>query len=227
MTYKNIEIYLPFFSWFYESIHKVDTSSFFDDEYQELINNPNVNDMGFNSNDLKKILETKGKNIDTFCDIWDKYYKLDIERYKQDYSKKYTEQLVIEYKDILEQLWITNIKYKGLSEPWSYNFSTDKIDILVDYNPNKIKTYLLDNKETFQTYISENNRSRDGFISNIPENFEEYIKEDWDRFQENKLTQIIEFAIINEDWWTINEIDENIFNSINDLFYVYNYVIKL
>jgi hypothetical protein len=48
-----------------------------------------------------------------------------------------------------------------LDSPREYNFANDEITISVDVDYDKVKEYLLDNKESFSKYIEEKNTSYD------------------------------------------------------------------
>jgi len=192
-------IYLPLFSWFYESIHSFDY-----DYIIEMFSSDITCKEWFylNLSDEDKKL-AKDLDYSDLSDLFDKYYDIDYEKYNNDYCIEYLEAFKKKFsKDLLNEIWIELLEYKWLESPAYYNYDTDHINVEVNYDIKKIKQYLLNNKEAFSTYILKANTSYDGFSAYGTNVFEEYIwKDDFEAFE---LTQIIAFYI-QENTKTIDE----------------------
>jgi len=63
----------------------------------------------------------------------------------------------------------------SISSPREYNFSSDEINVRVEYDFNKIVQYLVKHKEKFSKYIEKKNKSCDGFMAYGSTIFETYV----------------------------------------------------
>jgi len=226
---KKAEIYLPFFSWFYGSIHNTQYNDLENNEYENIIEDiTNTNNTIFSDEDFKKVIDSKWKDFEFFYEIWYKYYEVDYKDFKKDYSKEYVSVFYNKYKNIFEKIWISEMTFISLYSPKYYNYWNDEITVKIKYNFNKIKKYLEETKKEFSKYIKEKNAIRSWFYPSeyMKEDFDEYMDGDWNWFVENQLTQIIEFTIINETEKTKNDIDVNIYNDIDVNIHDYIKVIK-
>ena len=71
---------------------------------------------------------------------------------------------------------VKSIKFLSMSSPKYYNFTTDKLHLLVNFNPTKLKKYCFnDNNIDFNIYLKNNFTSYDGFISFIDNNIRDFI----------------------------------------------------
>lgn len=189
------EIYLPIFWWFYNSIHDFDYEYIIEDFKSE------INDYTKLSEEDKQIV--LNWSWSEIFNIFDKYYDVDYIKYYNDYSKEFTRIFTERYWTQLESIWIYNIEYVDIYSPQYYNYDTDRININIDYDINKLKTFLQEYKEQFSKYIIKHNTSYDWFIPYWTNVFDEYL--DTDSFKPFELTQIIDFYIELD-----NEDDDNI-----------------
>lgn len=93
------------------------------------------------------------------------------EEYQKDVAHKASELLEAACKDPI----IKSIKYLSITSPRYYNYSTDKLNLLIDVNLTKLKNYINKNKTAFDKYLKENFTSYDGFISFVDNNYKNFI----------------------------------------------------
>lgn len=102
----------------------------------------------------------------------DEEYEIsNFEAYQEDISQKAAELL----EEICESPIIKSIKYLSITSPRYYNYSTDKLNLLIDVNLTKLKKYINKNKTAFDKYLKENFTSYDGFISFVDNNYKDFI----------------------------------------------------
>lgn len=102
----------------------------------------------------------------------DEQYEIsNFEVYQEDISQKATKLL----EEICKSSIIKSIKYLSITSPRYYNYSTDKLNLLIDVNLTKLKNYINKNKTAFNKYLKENFTSYDGFISFIDNNYKDFI----------------------------------------------------
>jgi hypothetical protein len=103
------------------------------------------------------------------------------------------------YQDVNNPV-ILDIKYKGISSPTYYNFTTDKLKCDITLNVTLLEKYCFeDNAEKFDLYLHENWSDRDGFWSFVKNNIRDFKEE----YQENNeadktLGIMIEYYLLNE-----------------------------
>lgn len=69
-------------------------------------------------------------------------------------------------------------KFKEMSSPREYNFTTDKLSMEIDIDPEKVKAEILSSqqlREGFDKYLHEHYTSRSGFISFIENNIKDFF----------------------------------------------------
>lgn len=111
---------------------------------------------------------------------WD----IDFEEFQNRIGEKACEMLT-------ESLSEMDFKFKGISSPKYYNYSTDKICAEVETNVDLEKYAYETHESEFSKYLQDNFTSCDGFISFVPNNIAE--------FKENpNLNVLLEFYILNE-----------------------------
>ena len=74
----------------------------------------------------------------------------------------------------------TSVEYAGLSSPRYYNFSTDKIELDVEIDLDKLKDWVMatdERKECFNSYLREKYTSYDGFMSFVDNNVDAFFSE--------------------------------------------------
>ena len=195
-------IYLPNFPWFYESA----LSSIVDREEEylldELINDgklPPESDY----DDMTKIIyidytKTHGYIAESYFDS-----------FKSELTNNPT--------------GITIWEYESMYSPKQYNFSSDEINMSVEYDPDTITKYLDDNREAFTAYIKTENTSYDGFRSFMTNDYDAYIRTLRDDTHESQLTQVLEFYIENN----MPELRDNIVEELYSESYLeYEYITK-
>lgn len=100
---------------------------------------------------------------------------------------------------------ILGMKFKGIDSPKYYNFTTDRIEVDVKVDYDKLKEYcLVKNREDFDKYLHENFTSRDGFWSFIHNNVEDFESElDLEPVEDDNV--MVEFYLLNLDYFKENE----------------------
>jgi len=95
---------------------------------------------------------------------------------------------------------VKSVKFKNMTSPAYYNFTTDKLHLLVDFNLTALKKYcFIDNREDFNFYLQENYTSYDGFISFIDNNIKDFekivLKRKLDSWESNKKDAYIDIML--------------------------------
>lgn len=125
---------------------------------------------------------------------------------------------------LIERNIIKNIEYKSLYSPKYYNFETDRIEMLFDFNCKELEKYCFqENKSKFCEYLKENFTSYDGFISFVPNNFED-IKIEKKSNKSRYYQVLIEFYLMNE--LDFDEIHLQTYDDMNELFWNYATEVK-
>ena len=179
---KYIESYLPIFTGFYGS---------FLDPYE---NYQIVSEIEY----INELRQEKNKK------------PIDYDNLKIDYDNLYNDlssELCYIVNDLLED-FIHVIKYESLESPKYYNYSNDKIKILIKPNKNKILEYISKNFENWDKYLKNNFTSYDGFFSFYSNNPN---SKDWNVkniFKDIQLQSVLNFIAENENILE-NELLEN------------------
>ena len=179
---KYIESYLPIFTGFYGSFLDPNENYQIESEIEYI-------------NELRQEKNKKPINYDNL--------KIDYDNLYNDLS---SELCNIVY-DLLKD-FIYDIKYKSLQRPKYYNYSNDKIKILIKPNKNKILKYITKNFENWDKYLKENFTSYDGFYSfysNNPNSNDWNVK---NIFKDIQLQSVLNFIAENENILE-NELLEN------------------
>jgi hypothetical protein len=96
-------------------------------------------------------------------------------------GKSYIDAFETDYKTELLFFGIKSITFEKIDSPKFYNFSTDKLVCLVDFNVKIFKSAVLDfiskNQKEFKIYATEKYKSYSGFISFYSEFSEVWTKE--------------------------------------------------
>jgi len=192
MNNKIIE--LPIFTWFYNSIHEFDYEYITQDFIQNIQDDPGCYPSELIS--LYNKMDESEKN--DFCEmdsLFSDFYEIDYNQYKLDYSKSFVDAFNDNFEDDLKKIWITQIKFKGVSSPQYYNYSTDSLDVSCNICINKIVKYLDSEKEAFSKYIKKHNTSYDWYNAFYSNEYDSYIKELKEDESEACITQIMSFYI--------------------------------
>ena len=92
---------------------------------------------------------------------------------------------------------IKSMQFQELNSPRYYNYDTDRLNILVDVNLTKLKSYIKKNSADFNLYLKDNFTSYDGFISYIENNFSAFKLQ----YQEDKqrcINVMLEYYILRQ-----------------------------
>lgn len=96
---------------------------------------------------------------------------------------------------------IYGVRFLGISSPQYYNFTTDKLEMEVDVDYERLKKFCLEtNRKEFDEYLHENFTSCDGFISfvdNSVQEFESNLETESDKYDQVML----EFYILSQDYF--------------------------
>lgn len=72
---------------------------------------------------------------------------------------------------------VKSVKLKGMSSPQYYNFTTDKLNLLVDFNLRELKNYCFkENSFDFNYYLNKKYTSCSGYISFVDNNIKDFMK---------------------------------------------------
>lgn len=109
--------------------------------------------------------------------------------------------------------FVKSIEYHGMWSPQFYNFSTDKLQLKIDFNLKELKKYCFDkNRGDFNFYLHKKYTSYDGFISFISNNFYDFYRTY--RLNEQKkdiyINIMLDYLFIRAIFK--NETAENIYN---------------
>lgn len=136
-------------------------------------------------------------------------YEIDFETYTQEVSEYATELL----KDYIinDDNIVKNMKFISLYSPRYYNYDTDRLNIEMNINLNKLKAYIKKNKTDFNLYLKDNFTSYDGFISFVENNYT-CFKEQYTYDKNRCLNVMIEYYILNQlygaNWQAIKDMDD-------------------
>ena len=115
------------------------------------------------------------------------YDTRDFKKYMHDVGKLWTDELNASAAGDV----IKNIKFVGIDSPRYYNYSTDKLELLVNINKRALNKYCYHEHATeFNDYLRENWSSRDGFYSFIPNNLNDFKRAE-------NVEIMIEFYLLN------------------------------
>jgi hypothetical protein len=103
-----------------------------------------------------------------------KEYEVDFIPYTQAVCE-YATDLLADY--CVDNNIVKSMQYKSMSSPQYYNYSTDKLNIIVDLNLTKLKKFIRDNKEDFNMYLHDNFTSYDGFCSFVSNNYNKFMQD--------------------------------------------------
>lgn len=111
------------------------------------------------SNDLENSGDVTAEQYENIN--WSEVHKLTAEDYLSNF--------VHYYRSDLLKFGINFIYFEGLESPKYYNYSTDKINCVVDFNVKVFKVTVLDfindNRKEFEQFVKDNYSSYSGFIS--------------------------------------------------------------
>lgn len=136
-------------------------------------------------------------NCDTLYNLQDEEGGYDfIEGGYDQFTEKVASQCTDLLNDYMRGGLIKNIKFKRLSSPAYYNFSTDKLVLEVECEWDKLVKYCEETKDDFNQYLQDNFTSYDGFTSFVPNNYTDFMRDLEDDFE--RLSQVvIEYYILN------------------------------
>lgn len=150
-------------------------------------------------------------NVEDDCEI--EY--IDFKKYMHEVGVLYTKCLWNEVVENVEELIISDFKFVSIYSPAFYNYSTDKLEIEMEVDFEKLKTYCFElNAAEFENYLKENFTSRSGFISFVPNNGQEfrvYLENE----QEQALDVMIEFYLLQ----TVNfeYVENDVFDELYEI----------
>ena len=119
----------------------------------------------------------------------------DTKKWADDISKDFCQLVATELSSILE----CNIRilFERVVSPKFYNFSTDCVDIEIQFLKCAVDTYLINNINEFNIYIHKKHTSYDGFISFHSNDYREWLPTYHDDMY--KLGSVLEFILTNEN----------------------------
>ena len=109
----------------------------------------------------------------------------------------------------------TECEYESMSSPREYNFTTDKLNLRLKIDLDRLKGELIGNAElraAFDDYLNAKYSSRSGFISFVENNVDGYFKESVD-----------EYPDVMVDYWLLTKIYDtsDVVKAINSCEYQY------
>ena len=144
-----------------------------------------------------------------------KTYEIDFIPYCESVAS-YAVELLKDYCILFqENKIIKEMKYISLDSPRFYNYTTDKLNIEIDFNINKLKRFIKNNKTDFNLYLKDNFTSYDGFISFIENNYNDFMNKLYSDSTEKarNLNVMLEYYILTciyeSNWQDIKESDWN------------------
>ncbi len=88
---------------------------------------------------------------------------------------------------------ILNIEYQKTVSPKFYNFPTDSINCNIEYDAEKLKSFINSHLEGFTKYIKEKYTSCSGFISSYSNGVSDWL--DFENYSAHELGSVLEFVI--------------------------------
>jgi hypothetical protein len=130
------------------------------------------------------------------------------------YKKMMTE-YARSYVDELSKILNLNIEFTDLDSPKQYNYRTDEIYIIINKEDLKeiYKEMLIEEKELLKELIKETFTQRPGFVPLYPNDIEDWLKEDFEKWDEVQLSILLE-GYIN------SKLSENYENYISQDIYI-------
>lgn len=125
-----------------------------------------------------------------------KEYEIDFEPYCKDISTHAVELLADYCVLYADNKIIKSMRYAGLSSPQYYNFSTDKLQIKMDFNLSKLKSFIRTNKDDFNSYLQDNFTSYDGFWSFVSNNYNDFMADYNSDDKERCIDVMLEYYIL-------------------------------
>ena len=177
MKKRTLQLYS--FTGFYNSEYDADIDSYIESEVDYQINE------AWNKKSVSEIEEDISDSID---------YKETYNWIAKTYFYMFSEQFKVPLKEIGIEIW----EFSELYSPKQYNFSNDAIIYegdIVDLE--KVKSYLLDNKEAFSQYLKDNNTSYSGFMAFNSNDFDTFLIELEDG--DSQVSQVVDFYMDNEE----------------------------
>lgn len=155
--------------------------------------------MLYNSDSLYYITEDEPKLKEGY--IYDINYK----EFTNDVAKNAVSLL---WNDLNEDI-IKSMKFYKLWSPSAYNFATDRLQIKIDLDLNKLKSYCFKTHSfKFNKYLKDNFTSYDGFCSFVSNNISDFKYQYYDD-KTRCIAVMIEFYILNNI--NINSYKENLY----------------
>lgn len=147
---EKIEIQLPFFDGFYESVY-YNSDSIYDEFY----------------NNEREYKETYGD------DITDDDLDVRFDEYQKDVCEAFTECF-----SNLAPSFVTSVEFSEMTSPRYYNFETDKVYANITLSDDwreQVLTFMKENKDWLKKRIYDEWTSRDGFMSFMDNNYDEWL----------------------------------------------------
>lgn len=148
-------------------------------------------------------------------DEYSETYEIDFIPYCESVAS-YAVELLKDYCILFqENKIIKEMKYISLYSPRFYNYTTDKLNIEIDFNITKLKRFIKNNKTDFNLYLKDNFTSYDGFISFIENNYNDFMNKFYSDSTEKtrSLNVMLEYYILTciyeSNWQDIKESDWN------------------
>lgn len=184
------EIQIPF-SGFYESAH----SAMLDDAVEQSFHNDQGNII-WPEPDAK---DAKERELAAIGDFWDFTLDLDWRKIHEDYAKEYAANFLSWFNqlgyDSKEGGLVIDLKYKALSSPREYNFTTDRLFCEISLEDIR-KLFDHVDKEILAKQIEENHSSRSGFHSFYSNDIATWLEKPLEEWDHNELATLLEAVII-------------------------------
>lgn len=116
---------------------------------------------------------------------------------------------------------VKNYKFKEVSSPAYYNYSTDKLVVEVECDIDELKDFCFEHKrEEFSQYLKENFTSRDGFCSFVANNLIDFYSEFKDEnTRERSLNVMLEFYLLQTV--EFDDLEDELYEGCEDIAYKY------
>ena len=147
-------------------------------------------------------------------------YELDFKGYTEEMNRHITDK-IMEYGVNKEDGIIKSMTYKSMWSPKHYNFTTDKLELEVEVDMDKLKSWVEVHKVGFDKYLYRFYTPCSGWIPFVANNYDEYVEED--RHHDVMVDYYLLTNIFNSDDFLdmdINDTDymQDIIEQVNETF---------
>lgn len=92
---------------------------------------------------------------------------------------------------------ITSMEYYGVWSPQYYNYATDRLQLELTCDFDKLESWIHEHEDDFKKYLKECWTSRDGFLSHVPNTIEELRESRY--YRDTCIEYLLRYVMLHED----------------------------